>query len=462
MKPARTIALVAPVAGLVAAALVLHPGQYSFDSAYQLWQARSGAFNDTSPVAMTALWSLLLRIGGNPAALLWLNLAMVWVGLGLAVATITRSAWWRFVLLAVLGFAPLSLVEMAQLLSDAHLAAVMTLATGLAAWGVSAQRRTPLLAACAALVWAGCVRHNAPIAILPFGGIAAQALRPARTGSAPDAVRGWGAACAAAIALCVVSVALSAAIDRALTREHATVWPSLALWDLAAISVASNAMLLPAFTRGAGLTPRELVDTGAFDPASNTLLYQKSRSGVRDGLGEPYSPPQLRALRRAWLAAVADHPYAYVAHRLCTLWLLIGPHRGSVQGVAYYEARTAFRDNPPLPEPVAPHAQRRVYAIAAALKPTWWFAGATYLAASLLAIAMAKWRRASGRVAIAVGVSAIVYTLPLVLLAPGAELRYLTWPIVAGPLALLFALASRDVADRITGTTAITHPAHHA
>ena len=451
MKPARTIALVAPVAGLVAAALVLHPGQYSFDSAYQLWQARSGAFNDTSPVAMTALWSLLLRIGGNPAALLWLNLAMFWAGLGLAAAAITRSAWWRVALLAVLGFAPLSLVEMAQLLSDAHLAAVMTLATGLAAWGVREQRRAPLLAACAALVWAGCVRHNAPVAILPFGGIAAQALRPARAGPAPNAVHRWGVACAAAITLCVVSAALSVAIDRALTREHATVWPSLALWDLAAISVASNTMLLPAFTRGGALTARELVDTGAFDPTSNTLLYQRSRSGVRDGLGEAYSPAQLRALRRVWLAAVAAHPYAYVAHRLRTLWLLIGPHRGPVQGVAYYEARTTFRDNPPLPEPVAPRAQSRVYAVAAALTPTWWFAGATYLAASLLAIAMAKWRRASGRIAIAVGASAIVYTLPLLLLAPSAELRYLTWPIVAGPLALLAALASRAVAGDATG-----------
>ncbi|HEX7328686.1 MAG TPA: hypothetical protein VF428_09135 [Casimicrobiaceae bacterium] len=475
MKPARTIALVAPVAGLVATAFVLHPGQYSFDSAYQLWQARSGTFNDTSPVAMTALWSLLLRIGGNPAALLWLNLAMFWAGLGLAVATITRSAVWRVALLAVLGFAPLTLVEMAQLLTDAHFAAVMTLATGLAAWGISARRRAPLLVACAALIWAGCIRHNAPIAILPFGGIAAQALRPARAGAAPDAVpdaapdatHGWGAACAGAIALCVVSAALSVALDRVLAREHATVWPSLALWDLAAISVASNAMLLPAFTRGAGLTSRELVDTGAFDPASNTLLYQKSRSGVRDGLGEPYSPPQLRALRRAWLAAVADHPYAYAAHRLRTLWLLIGPHRGPVQGVAYYEARVAFRDNPPLPQPLAPRAQHRVYAIAAVLKPTWWFAGATYLAASLLALAMAKRRRASGRVAIAVGASAIVYTLPLVLLAPSAELRYLTWPIVAGPLALLFALASRDFAlasrDAPGGTTGTTviHTSHH-
>lgn len=454
MKVDRTLALVAPLAGFAVTGLAMHPGQFPFDSAYQLWQAHSGRFNDTLPVAMTALWSLLLRVGAGPASLLWLNLALYWAGLGLCVGAAVRSPWWRVAWLAILGFAPLALVEMAQLLSDAHFAAAMTFATGLAAWGAGTRRRVPLVAACAVLVWAGCIRHNAAIALLPFGGIAAQAFRGAR-GSPRHGARGWGSACAAAVMLCIVSFSLSVVIDRTIAREHATVWPSLALWDLAAISVASGTMLLPPFTRGAGLTPDELVATGAFDPASNTLLYQKSRSGVRDGLGEPYSPPQLAALRRAWLAAVLGHPRAYVRHRLRTLWLLVGPHRGPVQGVAYFEARTAFRDNPPLPTPMLPALQRRVYAAAAALTPTWWFTAIPYLAAAWLAAGLSTLRRPLGRVAIAAAASAIVYTLPLVVLAPGAELRYVTWPIVAGPLALLLAVASRKAA-RSTPDGAVT------
>ncbi len=442
MKADRTIALVAPVAGVVVTALVLHPGQFPFDSAYQLWQARTGAFDDTSPVAMTALWSTLLGIGAGPSALLWIDLAMYWTGLALCVAAVVRSPRWRVAVLAVLGFSPLALVEMAQLLSDAHFAAVMTLATGLAARGIAGRRRAPLVAACVALIWAGCIRHNAPIALLPFGGIAAQALSRGRAGSPPVGARRWLAIGTAAATLCAVSVALSLAIDRTLVREHATVWPSLALWDLAALSVASGTMLLPPFTRGAALTPAELVATGAFDPTSNTLLFQRSRSGVRDGLGEPYSAQQLVALRRAWWDAIAAHPRAYVAHRLRTLWLLIGPHRGRAQGVAYFEARIAYRDNPPLPVPVAPGLQHRVYAVAAKLTPTWWFAGLPYLAASLLALAASARRSPAGRVAVAAAASAIAYALPLVVLAPAAELRYLTWPIVAGPLALLLAIAS--------------------
>lgn len=454
MKPGRIVAIVVSVAGFAASALVLYPGQYPFDSAWQLWQARTGVFNDTSPVTMTALWSLLLRAGSDPSSLLILNLALFWAGLGLCAAAVTRMAWLRVAVLAVLGLGPLVLVEMAQLLTDAHLAAVLTFATGLSAWGLSSRRRVPLLAACAALVYAGCIRHNAAIAVLPFGGIAAQALFrggiPRRSGSHASerdgrrqAVRDWLPACGAAVLVAAASVVLGTGLDRMLVRERAVVWPSLALWDLAAVSVASGSMLLPPFTRGPDLTASELVATGAFDPASNTLLYQRSHSGVRDGLGEPYSAPQLRELRRAWIAAVVQHPVAYLRHRWRTTWLLIGRHRGPVQGVAYFAVRVPYRDNPPLPAPVAAGAQRELYAVAATLASGWSFAALPYLGAALAALVVGTFRRATGRVAIAAAASAILYALPLGLLAPGAELRYLTWPIVAGPLALVLALSSR-------------------
>lgn len=110
-------------AGALAAIVVLYPGQYPFDSAYQLWQARSGQFNDVSPVAMPALWSALLALGGGPALLLCVNLVMLWSGIALCVAAISESALGRAVLIIVFGMAPLTMIQMAHLLSDAHLAA---------------------------------------------------------------------------------------------------------------------------------------------------------------------------------------------------------------------------------------------------------------------------------------------------------------------------------------------------
>ena len=442
MTSMRQISRLAPwllaIAGAVATIVVLYPGQYPFDSAYQLWQARTGRFNDVSPVAMTALWSLLLDLANDPALLLGVNLAMFWTGIALCATAISSRTWLRAVLVVAFGIGPLTLAEMAQLLSDAHLAAVMTLATGLVAWSVVTARRAPMWSGLMLLVYAGCIRHNAIVAIVPYGAMVLRALQPTRS-------HGWRGTAFGVVALGAVSLATGFALDRALADERASVWPSIALWDLAAISVDRGTLLLPAFTRGPDLTVDELRRTGAFDPTSNTLLYQKAPSGVRDGLTDPYSTAERRELGAAWIGAALRYPGAYLRHRLRTTWLLIGPHRGDVQGSAYFVARSGFRDNPPLPQPWAQAAQARFYELANALRPGWLFAALPYLLSSALALMIGGRRRGrpAAVLALTLASSALLYVATFVVLAPGAELRYLTWPIIAGPLALAFALSGR-------------------
>jgi hypothetical protein len=163
---------------------------------------------------------------------------------------------------------------------------------------------------------------------------------------------------------------------------------------------------------------------------------------MRDGYGYPYSSDEQRRLAVAWAGAVARYPGAYLRHRLRAFGLLVGAHRDPIQGVAYFELRLPFRDNPPLPQPLVPDAQRAFYRLAALLAPTWVFAGLPYLLLAALAGAIA-WRRhgVRARVAVAICASALLYALSFLPLAPSADLRYLTWPIVAGPLALAFALS---------------------
>jgi hypothetical protein len=193
------------------------------------------------------------------------------------------------------------------------------------------------------------------------------------------------------------------------------------------------------------MTVEELRETGAFNPTANTFLFQKSRSGMRDGLLDAFTPAQLRELRDAWIAAVVRNPGAYVHHRLRTFWLMIGPHRGNVQGVAWFVERTQYRDNPPLPATLAPHAQAAFYAFVEALKPSWLFAALPYLLLNAVAGVLAWTRRdrPAARLALAVSSSALLYAAGFLPLAPAADLRYLTWTIVAGPLALAFALSTR-------------------
>jgi hypothetical protein len=248
-----------------------------------------------------------------------------------------------------------------------------------------------------------------------------------------------------ALLIALLSGATAFVLDRAVVVQRYTVWPTIALWDLAAISVDRNTLLLPSFTHGPGLTVDELRETGAFDATANTFLFRKSHSGMRDGLQEPYTAAQLRAVRAAWLDAVRRFPGAYAHHRLRTFWLLVGPHRGDVQGLAYFQARTPYRDNPPLPMPAAPGVRAAFYRLAGALSSGWMFSALPCLVLGAVAwiVAWRRRNRLNARVALAVSSAALLYATGYLPLAPAADLRYLTWPIVAGPLALAFALSRR-------------------
>jgi len=381
-----------------------------------------------------ALGLQLLRAFGDPAALFCVNVVALWSGLALCALAFDSRTFVTVMALLVVGLSPLALVEMAHVLTDAHLAAMLVLATGCCAYGLTVDRRGPLLGATALLVYAGCIRHNAIIAILPFGALVVPALRRL---DAPGSV----ARVLGAIVLGIASVGVSVVLDRALVRAPVHVWPTLALWDLAAISVDRDELLLPPFTHGPGLAAQELRETGAFDPTANTFLFERSRSGMRDGYEYPYSGEEQRGLAAAWVNAVRRYPGAYLRHRVRVVGLLVGAHRDPVHGIAYFEVRLPFRDNPPLPQPLAPGAQAALYRLAARLAPTWVFAGLPYLMLAVLAGAIAVRRRGvPARMAMAISASALLYALSFFPLAPSTDLRYLTWPIVAGPLALAFAL----------------------
>ena len=432
----RALPWLAAAACAGVAVVVLYPGQFAFDSAYQWWQARSGRFGNGSPVAMVALWAVLLDLTGNPASLFCLNLIVYWTGLALCVIVVAERTLARVALLVALGIPPLGLAQMAHVLTDAHVAAVMVLATGLLAVGLATKRRFALALCGAALIYAGCIRYNALAASVPYAVVLAHAW------SRVTHPR-WQAPVIALALVASLTLAVAALLDRSLVRERISVWPTLALWDLAAISVEERTLLLPSFTHGEGLTVDELERTGAFDPTANVFLFERSRSGMRDGYGYPYSNDEQRALARAWFDAIRGHPAAYARHRLRTFALLIGRHDGAVHGIAYFRSRIAFRDNPPLPAPVMPRTQAAFYDVAAQLAPGWSFAALPYLLVTLAAglIALRQRGRANGRVALAASGSALLYALSYVPLAPAADLRYLTWPIVAAPIALAFALS---------------------
>ncbi len=436
----------AAAAGMLVCVLALHPGQVPFDSAFQLWQARTGTYWNVTPVTMPLLWALLLRLTGEPASLLWLNLALFWSGIALCLDALRGPAPLRALLALACGLVPLSLVQMGHLLSDAHLAAALIFASGLIAEGIARRRRAALIGAVIVLVHAGGIRHNALLATLPLAVILVRAL-------AGDAARLRTLAAGAAVIM-LATVALSFALDRTFVVERRTTWPSIVLWDLAAISVEVDRLLLPAFTHGPDLSVAELVETGAFDPTTNTRLFERSRSGIGSGLGRGYAPEQLRDLRAAWCAAVTAHPLAWLRHRARTYRLLAGPAGGEPHGLTYFSGYTRFADNPETASPpLAPAWHAGFHTLAERLRAGIGFSAWPALAA-LVASAVLAWprrRQPVGGFALACAASALAYAGGFFFFAPGAELRYLTWPIVLAPLVLAITLLGRNEVSAVPG-----------
>lgn len=425
------------LAGVALDLVAFWPGLLSFDSAQAWWQARHRAATGITPLPFVLLWQAADRLGAGPGALFVLQLTLFWSGLALLAQALQWPARRGAPLLLAIALLPVPWLLRGHVWTDVIVLAAACCALGLLARAQRSTRPWPwLLLALPCLACAGLLRHNALPAMLPLAWWWSTLARPAR-----GTVRG---ACLARAALACALLLAIFGLGRLLQdgiRERVPVWPSLAQFDLAGMSVRSGQMLLPAFMVGPGLEVGELAH--AFRPWSNLTLFD-TRHGVRSPFEPPLSPLELATLRRAWLDAIATHPAAWLGHRWQVTRALLGTHAADWPAeLIYVQASVDYRDNPPIAtHQGALHA--RLMQLAALLRATPLLAAWPCLLAGLLA-ALPAWRRRTtlaGRVALTALASAALLALPLGVLAPAAELRYLGWPCVASLIALAAVLAT--------------------
>lgn len=446
------VPLAAGFAAFAACVAVLFPGWMSYDSSHQFWQVRTGEFTNLSPVVMTALWSAVHALVPRPSALFLLHLAAYWSGIVLLAFALWRGALARTCFILGAGFVPPAIVILGHLWTDASLIAALSLAFGLTVTGFVRKQRWPLALALPAIVYAGAVRHNSLLAIVPLAALWAHAwlrAREDRRAAAPLRVR---RAKLAGMALLVVlaSFAGGRALDQALVRERVSTWGLLVLWDLAGMSLQSQQLLIPEVARTPETNLENLRDR--FSPYACVPLFT-GPGRVRHGLeGEQFDAGELAVLRRAWFQAIAAHPGAYLRHRMSVAKRLFGSYRGHAEGLFFVPEWVAFRDNPP-GEAVLTGGGAR---LAEGVRQTrGWviYTPALYLAIAVAATALG-WRRRdepAGQVALALAGSGLFLVLPLVVAAPGTELRYSGW-LFTSSVAGLAACFARPAAS------AMRHP----
>ena len=425
------------------------PGYLSFDSAYQYWQVRTGHFSNLSPVVMTALWQAVNALWPSPAAMLTLHFAAYWTGLVLLALQLWESNLARLAFIAGVGFLPPAFVIMGHLWTDASLIAAMTLAFGLTVTGLVGQRPFALALAAPFILYAGAVRHNSLLAVVPLALLWARGVYdalPAR-GNAPPAIRRKAGIAAIAVLAVAASFGFGRTLDLALARERVSTWTLVAGWDLAAISLRTGTMVIPAFARTPGLTLDQLRQQ--YTPRTNVPVFvgdEHVRYGMDD---EVYSEDELRRLRAAWLAAVAAHPWSYAAHRAAVTTRLFGRYGGDLEGLFFSPTVVPYQDNPP-PEPALWTLRDSFAGLVRATRGWLIFMPALYLAIAA-GVALWAWRRRAspaGSIALATATSGLLLVLPLTIAAPSAELRYSGWLFVSSIIGLAACGARIGMAER--------------
>lgn len=426
----------AGTAAAVGITTLFFPGMMSVDSVTQYSQAIGRLpLNDYHPPVMTLLWRALMAVVPNAGALLIFHQALYWLALVVLALSLAQSLAVRLLLLLGLGLWPPLLLQSLALWKDIGMLAAYMAVVG----AVVADWRRPSLGwivlAIAALCYGTAVRYNALPAAVPLAVLIAVRL----AARFPAAARWRGAVIAVAtIAILLAAAALNAVCSLGAQRsDHVA---QTTVWDIAAVSLAVGKNLLPPYL--------EMVEPGeplailrsGFDPNRNVPTIAAVSA----------TPPDLSGrLLADWLTIARAHPEAYLAHRLHVTARLLGLTPSDVYfpyqaGIAANDAGLHFAW---LDADRFATVNRCLYLLT--LLPIWrpW----PYLVFELAlvgAIALRRLRRQPiaplHAVAAMTALSGIALFLPLVVIAPAADYRYVVWVVASGMLSLVLLLAARN------------------
>lgn len=420
--------------GMALTLAVFWPGLMSADSAWQYAQALGlRPLDDSVPPLMTLAWRALDGLVPGPGAMFAQLVAAWWGGIAAVVSFLPLRRVPMFGLVLGIGLFPPTFIVLGHLWKDVAMAAALLWAVAAILAHARERRARWRMLALLALAVACAMRHNAIFAVLPLLAwlcwpvVPAQPTGRTRTRSA-----------AVFLLLAAALAVAPGAFTHAVRARPTQAWTVVALWDLAALSIAADRVLIPSSTMYLPVTVDEL--RGVYLPYANPPLFGLGKFYV--SLYVPYAPPKVRDVQQAWLAAVAERPADYLRHRATLArYLLLGIPRELPRELVYVPDRIVPSGIAYVPPPVDSNAAG--FRAIEWLRPTPLFGGALYLALAAAAVLLAR-RNATRQPAVtALAASSWANTLPLLVISGSAEFRYLAWSVLAALLACAFALVGR-------------------
>ncbi|MDR0250325.1 MAG: hypothetical protein LBI35_03295 [Burkholderiales bacterium] len=414
---------------------VFYPGFMTFDSALGLWLARHGEGFGMTPQIVTFIWRLMLPLDPSSGAPLFvLDNILFWLSLCIFALTLFRAWYARLLFLVFCGLLSPCVLILAHMWSDAMLVGALSLACALIFLSAMGHGKTWAILALPFLMLAGLMRFNVFPALFPIicywwyvmlAGVLKTWRLPAR--------------CAVLLTVTVALLTGIFSVNKALEKRFVTIpmsaWAVVALWDLAAISIATGEIRVPSFAMPPTTTLKELREH--FRGDSNTPIYTVIHD---NGSPSPYTPAQLKEINRTLLTAIIEHPKVYLEHRWRLTRYLFGRYNHE-KSLTFYAGILPYGDNPP--RALSENTLRdRVIGFYREAVKTWWSAPVVYVVISLLLLPLFWQQRHSeqGKYAFMLTLSGLLYVAPLCLVAPSAELRYFSWLFFTAPVgvAVLF------------------------
>jgi len=414
--------------GMIGIILTFYPGHMSYDSLDQLTQARSGSFSLWHPPIMSFFWSFLLPNTLGPLPLLVLQAALFAGSLMLIAVLLTKQLSMRLFVFFGLLFFPAIFVQPGMIWKDTQLSAVLLLATSLLLLQQRTQRISiaMFVVAMLALLYGTSVRLNAFPAVVP---LLLWQLSICFTASSRP-IR-WYYYTVFPLA-CACMLLLSSIITNALVSEDSPP-PSqqIKIHDLAALSVASQSVLLPTSVQKNPITIERLSKI-YFPSSNNALIFGGDIQLLTD-------PQALKELDALWKQAILASPLEYLRHRKAFLRDLISYNTPSV----CYPWHDGIDKNNFGLEVTHNQLSVDILAFLKSLKNSFLFRGWLYLllaAVLCLVQSIIALKKQRMQPSLYLSLSALCYGVPYFFVGTSCDFRYLYWVVIASLLSLLLFL----------------------